>query len=172
MSRLITIWFDICLLRAGPQDLPVSRELLWLSAGAYTLVSFLLSYSGYPAGEALLVALLDLGLLIGFAVVLLYLRGRPERLNQTLTALAGSGALLGLISLPLVHVLLTGQVSGEVPPFVAILWFLLYGWSLLVVSHITRHALSISFPFALGIAIVYTLVAMEVIGILFPVDTA
>jgi hypothetical protein len=171
MPRLITIWLDLCLLRAGPQDLPVSQVLLWLSAGAYLLVSFLLSVSGYPPGEALLVALVDLGLLIAFAAALLYLWGKTERLNQTLTALAGSGALLGLIALPLVQVLFAGQEAGQVPPFIILLWFLLYGWSLLVVTHITRHALSISFPFALGIAIVYTLVAMQIIGVLFPVET-
>ena len=171
MSRLITIWFDICLLRAGPQDLPVSQVLLWLSAGAYVLVSFLLSVSGYPPGEALQVALVDLGLLIAFAAVLLTLWGKIERLNQTLTALAGCGTLLGLIALPLVQVLFAGQEAGQVPPFIILLWFLLYGWSLLVVTHITRHALSISFPFALGIAIVYTLAAMQIISALFPVET-
>lgn len=171
MPRLMTIWLDICLLRAGPQDLPVSQVLLWLSAGVYALVSFLLSVSGYPAGEALQVALLDLGLLVVFAALMLYLRGKPERLNQTLTALAGSGALLGLIALPLVRMLAAGQAAGEVPAFIIVLWLLLYGWSLLVVAHITRHALSIPFPFALGIAIVYTVVAMQIIGAFFPVTT-
>lgn len=171
MSRLISLWFDICLLRAGPQDLPVSQVLLWLSAAAYVLVSFLLSIGAYPAGEALLVALLDFGLLVVFAALVLYLRGKTERLNQTLTALAGTGALLGLIALPLVQSLFAGQSAGEVPGFVILLWLLLYGWSLLVVGHIVRHALAIPFPFALGVAVLYTLAAMQIIGALFPVET-
>jgi hypothetical protein len=59
MSRLILIWFDICLLRAGPQDLPTSRELLGLAMASYALVSFLLSLPGYPLVGAGQLALMD-----------------------------------------------------------------------------------------------------------------
>ena len=66
MLRLITIWLDICLLRAGPQDVPASRVLLWLTLIAYLLVSFLLSQPGYPSAVAARVAGVDLALLVVF----------------------------------------------------------------------------------------------------------
>jgi hypothetical protein len=168
MLRLITIWLDICLLRAAPQELPASRVLLWLSLAAYSLVSFFLSQAGHPSGLALRMLGVDLALLVVFAVVPLYLLDKSARIGQTLTALAGSGALLGLIALPVIRVLFEGQAAGEVPPFAALLWLILFGWSLLVVAHIMRHALSVTFPVGLGVAILYMLVAMQMIGTVFP----
>jgi len=170
MLRLITIWLDVCLLRAGPQDLPASRMLVWLSLGAYLLISFFLSYPGYPFGVSVEMAGVDLILLAIFAMAPLYLLNKTARINQTLTALAGSGAVLGLVALPLVQVVFEGQESGEVPPFVALVWLILFGWSLLVMGHIMRHALSVAFAIGLGVAVLYTLVAMQVIGTLFPMD--
>jgi len=170
MLRLITIWLDICLLRAGPQDLPVSRALLWLSLVAYTLVSFLLSLPGYSSAVALRIAGVDLALLVTFVAAPLYLLDKAARIGQTLAALAGTGAVLGLFALPVVRILLNGQDAGEVPPFFALAWLILFGWSLLVVAHVMRHALSVAFVAGLGISILYTLVAMQVIGTLFPVE--
>jgi len=170
MLRLIKIWLDICLLRAGPQDVPVSRVLLWLSLAAYLLVSFVLSLPGYSSAVAARVAGVDLVLLVVFATAPLYLLNKTARIGQTLTALAGSGALLGLLALPLIQVLFEGQDSGEIPSFAAMVWLILVGWSLLVVAHIMRHALSVAFAVGLGVAILYTLVAMQVIGTLFPAE--
>lgn len=171
MLRLITIWLDICLLRAGPQDVPASRVLLWLTLIAYLLVSFLLSQPGYPSAVAARIAGVDLALLVVFVTAPLYLLDKTARIGQTLAALAGSGALLGVLALPVIRVVLAGQVAGEVPPTAALVWLILFGWSLLVVAHIMRHALSVAFAVGLGVAVLYTLVAMQVIGTLFPPET-
>jgi hypothetical protein len=50
------------------------------------------------------------------------------------------------------------------------LWLLLFGWNLVVVAHIMRHALSVNFPVATGIAMLYTLVAIQIINALFPMS--
>ena len=168
MSRLITIWLDICLLRAGPQDLPASQTLLGLTISSYLLVSLLLSLPGFPAATAVLVAVLDLGLLVAFAVALLYFFGKWSRLRQTLTALTGTGTLLGLLALPLVYLLFRGPEENPIAGLAALCWMFLFGWSLLVVAHIMRHALSIPFPYAIGIAVLYTLVALQLMAALFP----
>jgi hypothetical protein len=168
MFRLLTIWLDICLLRAGPQDLPVSQVLLGLTLAGYLLVSTLLSLPGYPAITALQIAVADLGLLIVFAASVLYLTGNMARMNQTLSALAGSGTLLGLLALPLVQSLYLAEEAEQVSMPVLMFWLLLMGWSLLVVAHIIRHALSVILPIAVGIAVLYTLVAIQLITALFP----
>jgi hypothetical protein len=171
MSRLILVWFDICLLRAGPQDLPASRELLGLSMASYMLASFLLSLPGYPLVAAGQLALMDASLVVVFAATTLYLTGKMARLTQTLTALSGTGTLLGLIALPVIQLLASGQQEAGQPSLLAgVLWLLLFGWNLLVVAHIMRHALSVNFPVATGIAILYTLVAMQIINALFPMS--
>jgi hypothetical protein len=168
VSRLLTIWLDICLLRAGPQDLPASRVLLGLTLSSYLLVSTLLSLPGYPAFTSLQIAAADLVLLVLFAASVLYLTGRAARLIQTLSALAGTGTLLGLLGLPLVHSLYRAQDAEQVSLPVLLFWLLLMVWNLVVVAHIIRHALSIILPIAVAIAVLYTLVAMQLITALFP----
>ena len=168
MSRLLTIWLDICLLRAGPQDLPASRVLLGLTLTSYLLVSTLLSLPGYPVFTSLQIAAADLVLLVLFAVSMLYLTGRAARFNQTLSALAGTGTLLGLLGLPLVHALYRAQDAEQVSLPVLLFWLLLMVWNLLVMAHIIRHALSIILPIAVAIAVLYTLVAMQLITALLP----
>lgn len=170
MLRLILIWFDICLLRAAPQDLPFSRELLGLAMVGYALVSFLLSLPAYPPFVAGQLALMDAALLVVFAVTALYLSGKFARLNQTLTALSGTGMLLGLFALPVIQLLSPDQSGGQPSPLAGMLWLVLFGWNLVVVAHIMRHALSADLLVAIGIAMLYTLMAMQIIDALFPMS--
>ena len=170
MSRLIRLWFDICLLRAAPQDLPYSRELLGLAIAGYTLVSFLLSLPASSPLVAAQLALVDSALLVVFAATTLYLSGKFSRLNQTLTALSGTGMLLGLFALPVIQLLSPNQTTGELSPLAGLLWLVMFGWNLVVVAHIMRHSLSTGFLVATGIATLYTLLAMQVIDALFPMS--
>jgi hypothetical protein len=172
MSRLILIWLDICVLRAAPQDLPASRELLGLAMAGYLLVSFLLSLPAYPPVDAGQLALMDAVLLVLFAVTVLYIPGKIARLTQTLTALSGTGTLLGLFALPVIQLLSPDHESGQLSLLAGMLWLALFGWNLIVVAHIMRHALSVNLPVAIGIAMLYTLVAMQIIDALFPMSVA
>ena len=164
MQRLLRILLDICLLRAGPQDLPHSRSLLGLALAGYVLVSWLLSVPVYPVANAFLIALVDLTLLLLFAVSLLFIAGKTARINQTLAALTGTGTLLGLVALPLVQILSREQLAEQLALSVGMLWLALFGWSLIVVAHIMRHAMSVSLPVAIGVSVVYVLVAIQIVG--------
>lgn len=171
MSQLLTIWLDICLLRKGPQDLPASRVLLTLTVITYGLVSFLLSLPGYDVARALLMALTELMLLVAFAAALLFMTGKIARLNQTLTALTGTGTLLGLLALPLVTTLSPSQDAAQLSDVIGLFWLVLFAWSLLVIAHIMRHALAIAFPVAIGVSVLYTLVALQLMTNLFPLPS-
>jgi hypothetical protein len=133
-------------------------------------VSFLLSLPAYPLAVAGQLALMDAVLLIVFASTALYLRGKMARLTQTLTALSGTGTLLGLIALPVIQLLSSGLEAGQPVLLAGMLWLLLFGWSLIVVAHIMRHAMSVNLPVAIVIAMLYTLVAMQVMNTLFPIQ--
>ena len=75
----------------------------------------------------------------GIIALLLKLRNFQARLPQTLTALAGTGFIFGLLSL-----LILTRVDPDVPqPDLAVLYLGLFGWSLAVDAHIYRHTLSI-----------------------------
>ena len=168
MLQLIRTWFGICLLRTQPQDLPASRFLLGLSLACYALVSLLVSVRSYGMAGAIQVAILDIGLLTAFVLCLLYLQSKTARINQTLSALAGCGSLLGIFALPLVLLVQPGQLPDQIPVVLSLFWLLLFVWNLLVMAHIMRHALSSSFATGLAFSVLYMLVTMQVIATVFP----
>ena len=168
MLQLIRVWFDICLLRTGPQDLPSSGFILGLSLCCYTLVSLLVALPSSGGMDAVLLAAVDVGMLVVFVTALFYLQSKTERIKQTLSALAGSGSLMGLFALPLVLLVNPTQPADQVPALLAVVWLLLLVWNLFVMGHIMRHALSTSYPVGLGAAVLYALVSMQVVATLFP----
>ncbi|MGB5179584.1 MAG: hypothetical protein WBP44_12745 [Gammaproteobacteria bacterium] len=167
MLQLIRVWFDICLFRRAPQDLPASGFLLGVSLCCYGLVSVLVSLQSYTFSMAVLLTAVDLGLLAVFAWSLLYLQKKTARLNQTLSALAGTGSLMGLIALPLLLTIAPDAASDPVPAPLQSLWLLLLLWNLFIMAHIIRHALSSSFAIGFGISLLYALLNMQVIVTLF-----
>ncbi|MDX2456317.1 MAG: hypothetical protein QNL87_02295 [Gammaproteobacteria bacterium] len=168
MLQLIRAWFDICLLRRGPQDLPAARFFLGFSLGCYALVSLLVAAPSFGVTDAARLAVVDTGMLAGFVTLLLYLKSKTERINQALSALAGSGCLMGLFALPLVLLVDPGQPADQVPALLGGFWLLLLIWNLFVMAHVMRHALSTSFAIGLGAAVLYALVSMQIVATLFP----
>jgi len=168
MLQLISAWFDLCLFRKGPQDMPASGILLGLSLAAYFLVSFLVALSSSGIAAAVQLAVLDVLLLLVFVASLLYLQTKTERVVQTLAAMAGSGTLMGLFAMPLVLLVDPELPAGQLSPLLTGSWLSLLIWNLFVMAHIMRHALSTSFAVGLGAAVLYALVSMQIVATLFP----
>ncbi|MDA1106909.1 MAG: hypothetical protein O2845_00690 [Proteobacteria bacterium] len=140
---LLKIFINLCLLRAKPQDLPVAPALTAAALAAYILAGLGLSLPDLGFGRAALWAVLDTLVIVLLTHSALLLRHFPERLQQTLTALLGSGALLGLVAWPIIG------TQNSIVQLVLLLVLLL--WNLAVVAHILRHALSM--PLGLGIIV-------------------
>ncbi len=139
MTALLTLFFNLCLLRAKPQDLPASWLLLGAALGAYFLTGWMIALTEQSVGYSLLAALADSAVLALLTHTVLLLRKRPGRLPQTLAALAGTGAVIQLIAWPLLAS--------------PVLLIPLLIWSLTINAHILRHTLEI----ALGLAILTSL---------------
>ena len=91
---------------------------------------------------------------------LLRWRGLSIRLPQTLSALAGTGFCFGLVSIALI----SQADPNRNQPILALVWFSVFLWSLVVEAHIYRHALSIAMSMALLLAVTVfgvTLFAIE-----------
>ncbi|AOU97258.1 hypothetical protein BI364_03930 [Acidihalobacter yilgarnensis] len=88
---------NLCMMRAGPQDMPASFGWMAFSLAAYLMVSAVnvLPLSGWWGG--LLQAVVETAVLVAWVYGALMLTQHPQRLVQTLTALAGSGAVMGLL---------------------------------------------------------------------------
>jgi hypothetical protein len=170
MSVLFNLFLDICLFRKGPQHVPASWVLLKLSLLAYAFSGLLVLLVGVRPLMAISQTLLDVALLAGLTYAVLSIQGYQIRYVQTLTALAGTGALLWLMVLPVVIWITKEVTRGEPAELPKLLFWLLVGWSIAIMSHILRYALSVS----RGVSVLYTLgyviISMILSEWLFPVS--
>lgn len=165
IGRLFQVFWSITVLRAGPQVLPASPVLLWLVLPLHWLVGVALGLFSAPLGVSALSSLL--GTLIMVAVVqgLLSLRGLGTRAMQTVTALAGGEALLGLMML---QVSLAYFTSGGELGAAALLSLFLLGWNVALATHILRQALEVPTAVAFLGALGYIFVSLAAAGAFDP----
>lgn len=169
MIALIKPFVEICLLRLRPQDLPASGLLLGAALVAHTISAALVSIVSLPLGRALLAGITDTLLLGLLTVSALYLQRRQTRAQQTLTALAGCGTILGILALPVIAWLHTASQAGRDLAVPGFLLLILVGWSLTVAGHVLRHALSTAFIFGLVLALVFYWISVNILKFLFPI---
>ncbi len=168
MKALTNYFFDLCLLRSKPQDLPSSPVLLSLTFTLNVLAGLLLIGDVRPnPAIAFLESFTGALLLLGSLWVLLSLRGMRARFIQSATALMGSGFLFSLIALPLI--VLANSGGDTEPNLASTLLLLLVIWSIIVLSHIMRHTFTLPFSLALGLSVLYTLFSYAVMANIFQV---
>jgi hypothetical protein len=140
----------------GPDALPVSWPLLGvcLAGFAFGQVINLAVYKTLP--QALGIATTGTVLLVAMAAGSLYLLGYGKRLPQTLTALAGTGALIALASFGVRLVLWIG-LPEEAPTvdLMRFLMFPLFLWNVVVFMGILRIAFSGRLVPGLAVAVAY-----------------
>jgi len=168
MKLLLQRFIDICLLRAGPQDLPASTVLLILALTAYCTAGLLLSLVNTSLANAVLLVVIDALLLAGLAYLILWIRMFTVRFRQALTALAGSGAILEFTVWPVVYWQQLSATTDGPGLLVAslLLWVWLF-WNIAVVGHILRHTLSTSFFNGVLLSLLYMFISISVIRSLF-----
>lgn len=163
MYNLFMLFFDICLFRKGPQNVPASTTLFFILVPVYAIISFLMLVLGMDTLTAILQVLVEIALVLGSSKVILYFAKKPERYLQTTCALIATDTLISFIALPVMASLI-GQ--GSALSFFAIIILMLWHWT--VSGHIFCHALEQPFTFGLGIAFLYILVSYQVMALLFP----
>jgi hypothetical protein len=165
LKALISAAVDLCLLRRGPQDFPVSAFLFWLTTLLNLLTGMLMLMD---AESNLLTALeqtlFELILMIATLYVALHMNGRLERFLQAATALMLCGFLFGLLALPLVA---WGKQNQS--PEAGILFLMVFAWGVVVFGHIIRHTFELSLNVGIAIALLYTLLAGTLVALIFPV---
>lgn len=166
---LVHAFWSMCLLRLGPEDLPPSSFLLYLTLGLHALAVMLISVAVYPLGTALLAGITGTVVLAGLTLGALQIHQLAGRFHQTLTALAGSGALLTFIALVPNWWFYAAREAGADWGTPTLLLFLILVWSVVVTAHILRRALSTHFFLGLVIAAVFYWLSAQIHASLFPV---
>jgi len=172
MLQLSKIFWDICRLRSGPQELPARFYFLIVIVLAAIIVDSFSSsilIPGLTGLEITMTIVIYNIVLLAAVYYLLKLVGYVERGLQTITAIAGSGLFISLVLMP--ALLLINTSPQEVKPF----GFLILAdniWRLAVNAHIFRHALSISLPMSMVISISYLLFGILVAEFLLPINAS
>ena len=169
MLQLVYAFVEIALHRRGPDQLPKSQFLFWLTLLASLAVSlFVAQFATIPPERVVPMVAVDTGLTVGFAWCVLKAFGVERRFLQTASALLGMSAFLELLELPFVlwHRALHAPVDTATVPYVIYLVIAL-GWWNDVASFVISRA--IERPYVLGLAVVigYTLFAVSVDVTLF-----
>ena len=109
MFDIITLLFDICLFKKGPQDLPYSLGLLRIVAVIYFAVRVLMLSIRFDIVTVVLQIIVEVLLVAGFSWALLMLAGKRHRLCQVIAAFLGTDALISFFALPAVASMQLGQ---------------------------------------------------------------
>jgi len=168
MKELIQLFTQIALLRRGPQDLPASVLLLWISVVAYFGINFLVSclmppMDGWPAELAV-----DVVFTLLWYFVLLRVAGRSERILQTTTAVFGFQAVLSPL-LVISNGLLARFIKDptwQLP--VLLIWLILVTWLIAANSHVVKAALEWSSTACVFLVILQIVAGQIVLTALFP----
>ena len=158
MLTMLQFYVQLCFLKKTPQDAPYSKSLYYFAIAAYYFIGVLIISLTQAWFVAFVMSLLQLGLLMFLTNILLWVWKAHERYEQTMTALTMSGAIVGLIAIPIMSSLGTSEDQLVAP----MIWFVLILWEAVIIGHIYRHAMEISLPGGLGIAFVYMYLSFAV----------
>lgn len=171
MLQLIRIFWDICRLKAGPQNLPKGRYLLIAVILAGIVVDSFSTAIFIPKLSITeiinVVTIYNISLLVA-VYFLLRVIGYTERAIQTVTAIAGTGLLISLVLLP--GLLMMDSANEQVKSF-AIFILIDNVWRIAVNAHILRHALSVSLLMAMILSVSYLLFGVLVADVLLPAQS-
>lgn len=168
VTRWWVSWLEQCLLRREPQADPVSVPALGGALLAYLAMDLMQARASSGWSASLGMTALDTLVMVLFSWSVLRLTKKTARYLQALTALAGTGAVLGLVGLPLIQHAAQAQ-SGNGPPGMLVLgWMMLLVWSVAVQAHIYRHALSVRYGTGLLVAGLHLALVISLLETLFP----
>ncbi|NIP18249.1 MAG: hypothetical protein GWM87_08915 [Xanthomonadales bacterium] len=162
MTGLGLTFIRLLQLRAGPQDLPVSWVLTIAIVAVYLVQGM---WTGFRLGDgdAAFKSLSITALQFTAVAVMLHARRYPERLPQTLAALAGTGIILGVLA----FLFLIQADPGRNQPVMALFWFAIFAWSLVVDAHIYRNALAVTMAQGVLVAVMLMAASYVMIELLF-----
>lgn len=173
MRATLRLFYALTLLRAGPQDLPHSGNLLATALLLYGATTVLAALQLMPPATALWQGLAEVLITVALVHSALLLRGFAVRATQSLTALTGCNALFNALALPALHLQGNSMRLGESLPAPVSLWLgALLLWSLTVSVHILREALEIPLLASVLLNIGFMFVILTLLGLAFGVPGA
>ena len=169
--QLIALYFwQLCLFRRHPAELPGGRSDLLLIAFAYGLIVIFASALSYPSRSLFVtISIVVVGLAIQVVLIclLLWFKGFIGRTSAVIGNLLGASALMTCVLLPINLVLLRGDPGLIVSIADALTWLWL-GWWLCISGYVLARSINISIVQGAFIAFLIELLSVLSSFSLFP----
>lgn len=172
MFVILKYFWQMCLLRAGPDKIPAQPRLLAAALVSYVVAQILVALltrnenSFELALRIIPVEIIMLGLVTYLLLLFLKLQ---SRFLPTYTAIIGCDIVIVAIQLPLLLIM----QNTEMPTLILFLnaaWFVCFCWLLVIIGHIYHRAANVSIvqggaiavvAFALTLTTIYSFIPME-----------
>ena len=171
IGKWLWSWLEQCLLRRAPQADPASATTLCWSLLAYVALDLLHARTSSDWQTSLGMTALDALVMVLFSWAVLRLTKKSARYMQTLTALAGTGAVLGLVGLPLIQQAAQAHPDKGPAGMLVLGLLVLLVWSMSVQAHIYRHALATGYGVGLLVAGLQMVLLISLLETFFPQAT-
>lgn len=167
MAALLIRFLKICLLSQGPQDLPYSSALLRTSLLLYFVTGMFGLSTLMTFEEALPVMVVDIGLLMAYAWLVLKAFNKTQRFVQMLSALAGVGAMFQLLEWPLQLLIASAETAAQFSAELSLFLLIAVSWNLAVFAHIFRESFGIRLLSAFLLTLAFAIINITVHQMLF-----
>ncbi len=173
MQPILMLFWNLCLLRTGPEHVPTAGFFVGLVVAVNLIVSTLVALSAPVEPtfmQALSIPVVAAAVLAGASWLVLRANELTHRFTATFTALIGVDAIITAISWPM---LVLTRPTMEAPSTL-LDWVLILGqlalvfWWVTVAGFIFARALSARLPQGIAIAVFVTLASLMVTGAVVP----
>ncbi|MBD3648796.1 MAG: hypothetical protein HUJ31_15400 [Pseudomonadales bacterium] len=173
MGQIVIYFWQMCLLRVGPQKLPRSVPILAFIFVVYFLIAAFtigLTRPGQDLFGILGGAMFGVIMEAGILWLLLLYKNVTWRFVATMSALLGTNAIILLILLPMNLILINVDAESTIRFLTEIASLLCLGWWLAIAGSILHHAINISILQGAAIIFVMELVTVVATRAIFPVS--
>ena len=163
MLSLVRAFFNICLLRAGPEDLPHSYVLLGLTIIVNFSISVLIGSMDHNIKIASISSIV--ALFFAFAFTKILLLRKPERFLQTFCAMLGVDIIISIAAIPSIYSLAFLNPGEAAESFFKLTGLALFVWVVIVYGFIFSKALSSMMGYGITISVGYALLTIMIVNI-------
>jgi len=177
MQSIISLFWNLCLLRTGPERMPTVGVFVGLVLLFNVVISTLVALSA-PAEPSLLQALsiptVAAAVLAGSTLLVLRLKNVGHRFTATITALLGADIVITALSWPLL--LIADPTPGG--PVSGFDWLLIMAqlalvfWWVAIAGFIFSRALTVPMPQGVAVAVFVILASLMVTASVIPLPAA
>ena len=167
MKAVVVLFWDICRLRRGPDQVPTQGVFVLLIAFLYSALAFV-GNTLMPAGQggiAWIVTFIATALMMVFCLSVLIFKQLTARFVATITALMGVEVVIGAVLLPFIAL---ARIGAPFPAFIMVGYLVVMSWELTVRGFIFHRAFNVSLLLGSVMALALFVTTTWLIYRLFP----